>query len=339
MKLSNETKVGLLAIVAIVVLVLGFNFLKGKNIFSKPPTLYAKFADIGSLEKSNMVKINGLSVGTVYNVIQADKEVDNIVVEIHLTRDVLIPKNSIAFIDGSVLGSAYINIDKPAAPAKTYLESGDTISTRLEPSLMSNIQSQLAPTITRVNETLDSLKIAIGGLNNIFDPHTKNNLQDLIANLTVSSAQLQQLLNAQSGMLAKSLANVNEITGNLARNNEAITSSIRNVETATSKFAKVDIEGTMTSLQGTVTELRNTIANLNSKNGSIGLLMNDRELYDRLNRVSERLNSTALSAEITLDDLRLHPKRYVNFSVFGSKNKGQPLSSPLVKDTIPVSEK
>ena len=336
MKLTNETKVGLLAIVAILVLVLGFNFLKGKNIFSKPPVLYARFTEIGSLEKSNQVKINGLPVGTVYEVKQADKEVDYIIVEIHLTRDILIPSNSIAFIDASILGSAFINIEKGGA--NTYLQRGDTISTRLDKGIIGNIQSQLTPTITRVNETLDSLKIAIGAISAVFDTRTKGNLQDVIANLAVSSAHLQQLLNAQSGQLAQALANANSVTANLARNNEAITTSIRNVETTTSKLASVDIQGTFASLQSTVGELRNTIANLNSKNGSLGLLMNDRELYDKLNRVADRVNSAVLSAEITLDDLRLHPKRYVNISVFGGKNKGQPLTSPAAKDTVPVRD-
>jgi phospholipid/cholesterol/gamma-HCH transport system substrate-binding protein len=333
MKLTNETKVGVLAIVAIVVLVLGFNFLKGKNIFSKPPVLYAKFANIGMLEKSNQVKINGLTVGTVYNLIQADKEVDYIITEIHLTREVDIPKNSIAFIDASILGAAFINIEKGDAPG--YLQIGDTISTRLDKGLIGNIQSQLSPTITRVNQTLDSLKVALGAINNIFDPHTNHNLQDLIANLTVSSLHLQQLLNSQTGQLAQSLANLNSVTANLARNNEAITGSIHNIESATSKLANANIDGTLSALQETITQLKNTITNLNSKNGSLGLLMNDRVLYDRLTQVAQRLNSTALSAEITLDDLRLHPKRYVNISVFGGKNKGEPLTSPLPKDTIP----
>lgn len=333
MKLSNETKVGLLAIVAIIVLVLGFNFLKGENLFSKPTVLLARFSNVGSLEKSNAVKINGLPVGTVYNVSPADKEVDNIIVEIHLTRDISIPKNSVAFIDGSVLGSAFINIEK--GNVNTYLASGDTISTRLDLGLIGNIQSQLSPTITRVNETLDSLKYTIGAINTVFDPNTQNNLQDIIANLTASTAHLQQLLNAQSGLLAKSLGNVNSVTGNLAKNNDAITSSIRNVEVTTSKIANANLEGTFAALNAAVTELKSTIANLNSKNGSLGLMMNDRELYDRLNTIADRVNKAALSAEITMDDFRLHPKRYVNISVFGSKNKGQPLSSPAVKDTVP----
>src|SRR5690349_3806175 len=146
MKLSNETKVGLLAIVAIVVLVLGFNFLKGQSLFSKPPVLYARFDEIGSLEKSNQVKINGLPVGTVASVVPADKEVNSIIVEIHLNKDIKIPTNSIGFIDGSIIGAAYINIEK--GNVHEYLKDGDTLSTRLDKGIIGNIQSQLTPTIT-----------------------------------------------------------------------------------------------------------------------------------------------------------------------------------------------
>ncbi|MGN6400759.1 MAG: MlaD family protein [Flavisolibacter sp.] len=332
MKLSNETKVGLLAIVSILVLVLGFNFLKGKSLFSKTPVLFAEFSDIGTLEKSNPVKINGLPVGTVYNMVPKDKEVDKIVVEIHLSRDVNIPKNSVAFIDGPLVGGAFINVGK--GDANTYLQTGDTITTRLDQGLLNDIKAQLTPTITRVNETLDSLKITIGSLNDVFDPNTKNNLRSLIANLTISSAQLQQMLNAQNGLLARSLANLNDVTANLARNNDVITSSLRNVEVTTSKLANANIDGTIASLQATINELHNTVRSFNSSRGTLGLLMNDRALYDRLDNMTNRLDKVALSAEILFDDIRVHPKRYVNISVFGGKNKGEPLTSPAVKDTL-----
>lgn len=333
MKLSNETKVGILAVAAIVVLILGFNFLKGETILKKPNTLYARFENIGSLEKSNTVKINGLPVGTVYNVSPADKEVNSVIVEIHLTRDVTIPKNSIAFIDAGLLGSSFINIEK--GDAHVYLKRGDTITTRIDKGIIGNIQTQLAPTLARINQTLDSLKLTIGAINSVFDPRTQNNIHDLIANLAVSSAHLQQLLNAQTGVLAQTLSNLNSVASNLARNNDAISSSIRNVEVTTSKLANANIEGTVNALQGAITELRNTITHLNSKNGSLGLLMNDRELYDKLNNVADRLNKAALSAEITLDDIRTNPKRYLNFSLIGGKNKSVPLTSPVAKDTIP----
>ena len=336
MKITNEAKVGVLAIAAIVILVIGFNFLKGASIFSKPYTLYARFPNIGALEKSNQVKINGLAVGTVFNFTPADKEVNSIIVEIHLEKDIAVPKNSIAFIDGTVLGSAYINIEK--GPAKNYLQSGDTISTRIDMSLLSDLKAQVAPTITRLNETFDSLKVTIGGLNSLFDPNTKSNLRALLANLTVTSAELAQLLNVQSGALSQSLANVNAITSNLARNNDAITSSIRNVEVTTSRLANANIEGTVAALQGTINELKNTITRFNSNDGTLGLLMNDRKLYDELQGSVNRVNQTMLGAEILLDDIRIHPKRYLNFSVFGGKNKGEPITSPAAKDSTPVKQ-
>ena len=333
MKLTNEVKVGILAIVAIIILIVGFNFLKGQRIFSKPFVLYARFPDIGALEKSNQIKINGLTVGSVNDFRPADKEVTNIIVELQIDKGIAIPRNSVALIDGSVLGSAYINIQK--GNTNTYLQSGDTITTRLDLSLLSDLKAQVAPTLARLNETFDSLKVTIGGLNSIFDPNTKNNLRSLIGNLTITSAELAQLLDVQRGAMAQTMGNLNSITGNLARNNDVINSSLRNVEVTTSRLANTNIEGVVTALQSTVDELRGTISRFNNNNGTLGMLMNDRQLYDKLNDVSGRLDKVALSAEILFDDIRVHPKRYVNISVFGGKKAAEPLTSPALKDTIP----
>jgi phospholipid/cholesterol/gamma-HCH transport system substrate-binding protein len=337
MKLNNETKVGILAVAAILALVLGFNFLKGKSLFNKTPAIYAVFKQIGSLQKSNEVKINGLPVGTVYDYAPVDKEVNGIVVEIHLTRDISIPANSVAFIDGALVGASYISIEK--GNANGYLQPGDTISTRLDAGLMSDIKTQLSPTITRVNETLDSLKRTLGSVNAIFDPTTNGNLQTIIARLAITSESLQRLLNAQNGALSQSLNNLNSITSNLAKNNDAVSSSIRNIEVTTSSLANAPIqqtlaglEGAISELRGTIGELKGTVSRINSPNGTLGALLNDKKLYDQLNR-------TALGLEILLDDVRVHPKRYVNISVFGGKGKPEALTSPAVKDTIafPVS--
>jgi phospholipid/cholesterol/gamma-HCH transport system substrate-binding protein len=332
MKISNEAKVGILAVCAILLLVIGFNFLKGKQVFSRNPTIYAVFPNIGSLEKSNIVTINGLPVGTVYDFKPADKEVNNIIVEIHLTRDVNIPSNSIAFIDASLVGSAHIAVEK--GDANTYLKPGDTISTRLDAGLLGNIRTQLAPTITRVNETVDSLKLVLGSIHAIFDTSTNANLQTMIAHLSYTSAHLSRLLNAETGMVAQVAGNLNAVTGNLARNNEQISASIRNIEMATSNIANAPIPQTVAALQNTIEELKGTVGrldkNLNNNNGTLGKLMNDQKLY-------EQMNQAALSLEILLDDIRVHPKRYVNISVFGGKNKPDPLTSPSSKDTAGVT--
>jgi phospholipid/cholesterol/gamma-HCH transport system substrate-binding protein len=332
MKINNETKIGILAIVSILVLVLGFNFLKGKSLFNKAPTLYAVFKNIGSLEKSNLIKINGLPVGTVYNYRPSNKEVDYIIVELHLTEDVSIPANSVAFIDGSPLGSSFISIEK--GNANNYLKAGDTISTRLEGSMLSEIKTQFAPTVTRVNETVDSLKYVLGKVNSIFDPTTNANIQSLIANLTRSSVHLSHMLDTEGGMVTRAMANLNSVTGNLAKSNDQITQSLRNVEITTGNLANARIQETIAALEGTIVQLKSTVSefdkNLNNQNGTLGKLMSDQKLYNQMNQA-------ALSLEVLLDDVRVHPKRYVNISVFGGKNKGEPLVAPTFKDTLVVT--
>lgn len=335
--MSNEAKVGLLAIVAIVILVIGFNFLKGKKLFSKDPTIYAVFKNLGSLDKSNAVKINGMPVGTVYNYGPIDKKVSSIVVEIHMTKDVLIPRDSKAFIDGSPLGASYITISK--GTNNVYLKSGDTLATDLSAGFLSDLKTQVAPTMTRINETLDTLKMTIGSINSIFNPSTNRNLQTMIAHMNISAANLQELLNPQAGALAVTLNNMNSVTGNLAKNNDAVTRSIHNVEVTTSSLASARIKETIASLEATINDLKGattgfktTVDRINSPNGTLGALVNDRKLYDQLNKA-------ALGLEILLDDVRIHPKRYVNISVFGGKTKTDALTSPAAKDTIASKRK
>lgn len=331
MKINNETKVGILAIVAILLLVLGFNFLKGSSVLNKQPTLFAVFKDLGSLEKSNVVKINGLPIGTVYNFTPINKEVDGIIVEIHLTREVNIPNNSIAFIDASLVGASFIKIEK--GDANAYLKPGDTLNTSLNGGIIADIKTQISPTIARVNDVADSLKLVLGSLNRVLDPNTNANLHTLIENLAASSISLQRLLNAESGMVAQAVGNLNSVTGNLARNNEQISASIRNIELTTANLANAPIQQTVAGLQGTVEQLRSTItrldANVNNPNGTIGKLLNDKQLHDQLQKAM-------LSLEILLDDVRVHPKRYVNISVFGGKSKPEPLTSPSTKDTVVI---
>jgi phospholipid/cholesterol/gamma-HCH transport system substrate-binding protein len=170
-------------------------------------------------------------------------------------------------------------------------------------------------------------------VNSVVDPSAKNNiratldnLNKMTASLTVSSASLQSLLNTQTGALAKSLDNVSAFTGNLAANNEKMSGILDNVEKATANFSKLDLQTTLTTLDGTINELKGTITKLSSKEGTIGLLLNDTRLYNNLVATSNKVN-------LLIDDLRLHPKRYVNVSVFGKKDKSGPLLTPL-PDTI-----
>ena len=332
MKISNETKIGVLAVVAVVALILGFNFLKGSSLFQHTKKLYAVFDNVEGMELSNAVQINGLTIGNVSAINESDKDLTRgIVVTITLKKDVHIPKNSIGVINSGLISAASIVIDK--GDDTQFLENGDTLRTKQKSNLLAQVQSSVNPVILKLGGTLTSLDSLIKVVGSMFDPRLKNNLGSIIANLAASTAQLQIMLNAQTGALANSLKNVNDFTANLAKNNEHVTHTLENVDKTTSNLAAAKIPETVESLQSTVNELKGIIGKVNSNNGSLGLLLNDKHLYQNLEGTTRSLNTL-------LDDLRVHPKRYVNISVFGRKDKSGPLAGPI-SDSVskPVNNK
>ena len=324
MKISNETKIGALTAIAITILILGFNFLKGKSLSTSKNILYGVFPGVEGLQPSNAVYINGLQVGKVSDLVEKDKNLSGIIVTIRLSKDINIPDNSIAAIVSDLLGGSSIKIT--LGNSTTYLKSGDTILTSKTFGLVDRLQNSLDPTLNNLNKTLVSLEDLITRVSSIFDPAAKTNLQSLIANLTASSKELNQLLNSQSGMLAKSLNNVENFTGNLAQNNEKISSTLDNLQKTSANLAGAKIPETVASLQQTIDQLQATLGKFNNRDGTMGQLLNDRQLYDHLNQTVRSLN-------ILLDDVRVHPKRYVNISVFGRKDKSGPLTTPLYDST------
>jgi phospholipid/cholesterol/gamma-HCH transport system substrate-binding protein len=328
MKITNETKVGILTITALVVLILGFNFLKGKDLFHKSTKIYAIFDKLGALSKSNEVKINGLTVGTVDDMEETDKNVNGIKVTINLTKDINIPVNSVAYISAPLagLGSSVILIEK--GNATTFLKNGDRLNTRVDEGLFGGLSSEVSPTLAKIRNSLDSLNRVFGNINKLFDDDTKGNMKQTLANLSMATSSLNKILDPQNSELAHVLKNAGAITDNLKKNNDSITAVISNAKQFSETLTRLNLEKTMDSLGIAIGQLKTTIAKISSTDGTLGALIHDKKLY-------EKLNDVALSMEILIDDLRAHPKRYVNLSIFGKKDKGGALTSPLKKDTIP----
>lgn len=320
MKVSNETKVGALTVIAVTLLVLGYNFLKGKSLLKKSNVIYARFTDVGALEISNMVKIKGFRIGNVYKIDNMDKDVSEVIVTINMTEDINIPKNSVAIINSSLTGSASISV--LPGNATSFISFGDTLQSSSNPDILSKVMTSVDPVMANVKQAIDSLKLVLSNLNSVFDEHTKANLKAVIANLKTSSDNLTVMLNSKNGALAKTLNNVETFTTNLNGNNEKLNTTIENLKNTSQKLSEVEIKETVANLNNTITQLQGILQKANKGEGSLGLLINDPKLYNNLQNTSRSLN-------ILVDDLKLHPKRYVSLSIFGKKDKTEPLKAPL----------
>lgn len=334
MKIPNETKIGALTVVAVALLILGFNFLKGKSLFKSGSFLYAKYTDTRALAPSNPVYLNGYQIGSVYEIEPANKNLSTLVVTIKLKEDYNIPNNSIASINSNPLGTPSIEITPGNSTA--YFNNEDTIRTTNEGGLLGTLTDKLVPVADQVTVTLRTLDSMFRNINTVLDVTTKGNLQNAVGNLTAAtnglvttSAYLNNLLNTQTGALALTLQNLQAFSKNLAANNGTLTHTLQNIDSVTNSLARADIQGVMEELRMASVKLDSAVTQINSTDGSLGALLYDRQLYNNLNK-------TSISLHTLMDDLRVHPKRYVNISLFGKKDKGNYLTSPLKPDTVVI---
>lgn len=329
---SNETKVGAITALAITSLILGFNFLKGNNPMKKSQYLFAKFNSIEGLVTANPVICNGLVVGSVYKTEPADPYLNDILVTIRITEPIMIPKDSRAIIKGNLLSTPAVEIIK--GTTSVYFQKGDTITTEQSSGFMGEVLEQLGPTQMRLNSALGHLDTLLVNTNNVMDANAQANLRMVIAhmnevsaNLSHSTASLNKLLKDQNNSIVSTLGNLESMSKNLNQGTRNLPAITQNIESVTKQVEEADLKKIIKDMDATLVNLNSTLKKLENPDGSVGALLNDRRLYDNL-------SSTMNSMNLLLQDLRLHPKRYVNVSVFGKKDKSIPLMRPMDEDSI-----
>lgn len=299
MKLTKEIKIALVAIVGILIMYFGINFLKGMNLFSTNNTYFITFDDIQGLGASTPIYADGYKVGTVDGLEYDYKENGPIKVKVDIIKDLRIPQGSKAEIVKDLMGNLQVNLLLANNP-RERVKPGGVIPGAVNGGMMDKA-ANLVPVVEKMLPKLDSILTSVNAL--LADPAlaaSLHNVETITSNLTVSTRELNTLmagLNKQvPGMIGKAngvLDNTNRLTANLA---------------------SLDVQGTLNKVNQTLESAHQFTEKLNSNQGSLGLLMNDTKLYDNL-------TSTMGHADSLVIDLKAHPKRYVHFSVFGRKDK------------------
>ncbi|MDX5348846.1 MAG: MlaD family protein [Hymenobacteraceae bacterium] len=304
--MRKEIKVALLGIVAIVALIFGYKFLKGSDLFSTTRTYYAYYDDVEGLNVSNPVVLNGVNVGLVKKLTILTEENYKIQVTLEVNDDIPVGDSTVALLYNSdILGSKAINLDI-GSNTKRY-QGGETLLARKQQGLTDMLTS-------KGMDLADHLDSTIIRINSLFDDTTRIKLRATISHTEAMTASLEQIMK-------KNQQNINTITSNLSRLSASLRETEREFNTLANSMNEIAdtlkqarINEMVDNINATVMEAKMAMEKINSSNGSLGKLMNDDSLYTNLNRSTENLNAL-------LEDIRLRPKRYVNISVIGRRDK------------------
>ena len=299
MKITKEIKIALVAIVSIVLLFFGMNFLKGMTLFSNGDSYYITFKDISGLSSSSPIFANGYRVGVVKDVSFDYENNGDVVVEFMVDDDLQIPRGSTAEIVSDLMGNVKMNLLLADNP-RDFVAKGDTIMGVINSGMLGKAKDMI-PVIEKMLPKLDSILANINML--LSDPNigrTLGNVQKTTENLTVTTQQLNALM-----------ANVNKDVPGLMGKASGLLDNANNL---TANLAAVDVASTVAKVDQTLANVQQLTSKLNDNKGTLGLLMNDETFY-------YNLTNTVLSADSLLNNLREHPKRYVHFSLFGKKDK------------------
>ena len=320
--MSKEIKVAIFIIISVLVAVFGSNFLMSKGIFSSSNTYYVVFDDTEGLYKSNLIVINGIQVGKVSDMelIKEGKDIDKILVTLDINDDIKLPVGSKAILGSEgtgLMGDVLVKIKKNNKSTE-YLEDGSYLEKGFEIGLIDDLTGKFGP-------VGDNLNITLENINKLFDFEKKNNqsLNYTIENLNKileTYNKTGNALNSKIADLGNTLDNLESFTKALDNKSESIGKSLDNVETLTNNIKDIEIKETLKNLEEATSKLNTVLASVNSKDNTVGALLNDKDVYNNLDKAIVNLN-------LLLKDLRLHPKRYVHVSVFGKKDKEGPIMS------------
>jgi len=306
LKVSREVKTGILVLAGILLFIFGYNFLKNSSVFETDRMFFVKYDNVAGLAPSAPVTINGLEVGQVKSIDFLDKS-GGLLVKFSVEKDFEFSINSkVQIYSSGLIGGNNLGI-LPVTDAAAKAKSGDTLVGEIQAGMIDGLMDKFVPLETSLKQTLSRLDTVLGGVADVMDDETKLNLRKSIANFNATMASFN---GAARDM--KSLLNTNK---------DKLNSTISNLDVTAENFAKlsdslsqIEMGELVRNMEGTIVKLNSIAENIEKGEGSIGKLLKDEKLYDNLSGASKQL-------EQLLEDMKLNPKRYVHFSLFGKRAK------------------
>jgi phospholipid/cholesterol/gamma-HCH transport system substrate-binding protein len=324
LKRSKEIKVGIFTILGILLLIFGYNFLKGFSPLKGYNKYFVVYGDVGGIVKSTQITINGLKVGQVEDIgMLHEGDPTKLLVTLVIDNSIKLPVGTTATISSQgLLGSTDIVV-VPAAGNPGILNNKDTLVAGYEESLTGVIQKVIPPLKEKSEQVLVTLDNVLKSINHIFDSTSTKNLtngiDDLsgtLKNMRSITTRFDQLTAEEYDRLKSMFANIESITRNLKNNNEAISAALKNVSRITDSVAAADLTATINHTRNVMKEFSNTLDKMNRGEGSLGKLANDSSLYVNINKTSEELTSL-------MRDMQEYPGRYFSVSVFGGSKRAE----------------
>jgi phospholipid/cholesterol/gamma-HCH transport system substrate-binding protein len=311
-KLSNEVKVGGIALLTLIVFIWLYSFLKGKDFLKTTDTYYSVYDKVGGLAESSPVEINGYKVGVVRSIDFIDATSGRLLVVFSVSKNFKLPKNTVAeIVPVSLLGGMKVQFVYGQGPG-TY-GVGDTIPGRLAESLTDKIDTEIIPVKEKMSNLIVALDSVIVSLGEVMNPQFKKAFAGTMNHLNNTSASLDKVLGEKQKELAATVDNINKFTHMLSDNSEKMSKTFGKLETIADTINAADVHASVIKLKASLENTASMLEKLNKGKGSAGQFLNNDTLYTNLSSSLESLN-------LLLKDVKSNPKRYVHFSLFGKKN-------------------